>query len=119
MSSLSAQLGLAHHLQYCNTCKIQNPNEDILTLLAPGFWILVIQSAWIQFKGSNCCLTLKLCMCFQKYKLTSYEKKKLSKSQKSSEILKFENFMDLIFRHDLTHENGRNSLNFLDKGLIF
>ena len=38
--------------------------------------------------------------------------KKWSKSQKSSEILIFENFMDLIFRHDLTHENGHNSLNF-------
>ena len=39
-------------------------------------------------------------------------KKKLSKSQKSSEILRFENFMDLRFRQDLTHENGHNSLNF-------
>ena len=35
-----------------------------------------------------------------------------SKSQKVSEILRFENFMGLRFRLDLTHENGRNSLNF-------
>ena len=27
--------------------------------------------------------------------------------------------MDLRFRHDLSHENGRNSLNFLDRGGIF
>ena len=39
-------------------------------------------------------------------------KKNWSKSQKVSEILRFENFMDLRFRHNLTHENGRNSLNF-------
>ena len=32
--------------------------------------------------------------------------------KKSSEILRFENFMDLRFHHDLTHENGHNSLNF-------
>ena len=63
-------------------------------------------------RALNCCLTLKLCICFQKYKLTSHEKKNWSKSQKVSEILRFENFMDLRFRHDLTHENGHNSLNF-------
>ena len=27
--------------------------------------------------------------------------------------------MDLKFRHDLPHENGRNSLNFLERGHIF
>ena len=26
-------------------------------------------------RALNCCLTLKLCICFQKYKLTSHEKK--------------------------------------------
>ena len=39
-------------------------------------------------------------------------KKNWSKSQKVSDILRFENFLDLRFCHDLTHENGRNSLNF-------
>ena len=29
------------------------------------------------------------------------------------------NSMDLRFRHNLTHENGHNSLNFWDRGLIF
>ena len=63
-------------------------------------------------RALNCCLTLKLGVCFQIYKLTSHEKKNWSKSQKVSEILKFENFMALRFFQDLTHENGRNSLNF-------
>ena len=27
------------------------------------------------FRALDCCLTLKLCVCFQKYKLTSHEKK--------------------------------------------
>ena len=66
----------------------------------------------LNLRPLNCCLTLKLCICFQKYKLTSHEKKNSSKSQKSSEILRFDNFMDLRFRHDLTHKNGHNSLNF-------
>ena len=73
-----------------------------LTHKVPGFYLWAL----------NCCLTLKLCVCFQKYKLTSYEKKIWSKSQNVSEILRFENFMDLRFRHDLTHKYGRNSLNF-------
>ena len=34
------------------------------------------------------------------------------RSQKVSEILRFENFMDLRFRNNFTHENHRNSLNF-------
>ena len=63
-------------------------------------------------RALNCCLTLKLCVCFQKYKLTSHERTNWSQSQKVSEILRFENFMDLSFCHDLTHENGRNLLNF-------
>ena len=37
-------------------------------------------------RALNCCFTLKLCVCFQKYKLTSH----WSKSQKVSEILRFE-----------------------------
>ena len=57
-------------------------------------------------RALDCCLTLKLCVCFQKYKLTSHEKKDWSKSQKSSEILRFKNFMDLRFCHDFTFENG-------------
>ena len=65
--------------------------------------------ARIQFKGSK---LLKLCVCFQKYKLTWHEKKNWSKSQKDSEILRFEIFLDLRFLHDLTLKNGRNSLNF-------
>ena len=40
------------------------------------------------------------------------KKKDWSKSQKINEILRFENFLDLRFRHDLTHENCRNSLSF-------
>ena len=88
-----------------------------LTLTAPGFWVLVMtlgehKMPGFNLRALNCFLTLKLCVCFQKYKLTSHEKKNWSKSQKSSEILRFENFMDLRFRHDLTHVNGRNSLNF-------
>ena len=42
-----------------------------------------------------------------------------SKSQKVSEILRFDNFMGLRFRLDLTHENGHNSLNFEIEGSSF
>ena len=35
-------------------------------------------------RALNCCLTLKLCVCFQEYKLTSYEKKKFSLNLKKS-----------------------------------
>ena len=83
----------------------------VLTLLDPGIWILV---------NSRCLLfdLETLCM-LSEYKLTSHEKNNWSKSQKVSEILRFENFMDLRFCHDLTQENGRNLLNFWDRGLIF
>ena len=70
-------------------------------------------------RALNCCLTLKRCICFQKYKLTSHEEKYWSKSQKVNEILRFENFMDLTFCHNLTHKNGRNSLSLWDTGFIF
>ena len=80
-----------------------------LNPIRPGF----------NLRNLNCCLTSKLCVCFQKYKLTSHEKKNWSKFKKVSEILRFENVMDLRFRLDLTHKNGPNSLNFLDTGLIF
>ena len=40
-------------------------------------------------------------------------------SQKFNEILRFENFEIIRFRHTLTHENCHNSLNFKDTGLIF
>ena len=98
--------------------------KKVLTLSAPGFWVLVIPRGEHKVPGFNlrvldCCLTLKLCVCFQKYKLTSHEKKNSSKSQKVSEILRFEIFLDLRFHHDLNHKNGRNSRNFLDRGLIF
>merc|ERR1711954_22930 len=73
----------------------------------------------LKLRALNCYLTLKLCVCFQKYILTSQEKKHWSKSQKVSDILRFENFLDLRFCHDLTHENGRDSLNFSERGLIF
>ena len=39
------------------------------------------------------------------------KKKNWSKPKKVSEILRFEIFLDLRFCHDLTHKNGRNSLN--------
>ena len=67
-------------------------------------------SARIQFNG------YKLCVCSQKYKLTS---KILSKSKKVSKLLRFENLMDFRFRHDLNHKNGRNSRNFCDIGPSF
>ena len=41
------------------------------------------------------------------------------KSQKLDEISGFENLKKLRFRLGLTHENSRNSLNFLDTGPIF
>ena len=66
----------------------------------------------LNLNALNCCLTLKLYVCFQNYILTSQEKKNWPKSQKVSDILRFEIFLDLRFCHDLTHENGRNSLNF-------
>ena len=53
--------------------------------------------------------SLKHCVCFQKHKLTSHEKKFSLNLKKS---VRFENFMDLRFCHDLTHKNGRNSPNF-------
>ena len=46
----------------------------------------------LNLRALNCCLTLKLCVCFQKHKLTSHEKENWSKSQKSSEILRFKMF---------------------------
>ena len=50
------------------------------TLLAQGFWNLVIPQ-WghkvpgINLRSLKCCLTLKLRICFQKYELTSHDKK--------------------------------------------
>ena len=64
------------------------------------------KSARIQFKGSRLLFDL------------TWERN-LSKSKKVSEILRYENFMDMRFRHDLTHENDRHSLNFWDRVLIF
>ena len=40
-------------------------------------------------------------------------------SQNFNEILTFENMETMRFCHTLTYENRRNSLNFLDRGLIF
>ena len=40
-------------------------------------------------------------------------------SQNFNEILTFENLETMRFCHTLTYENRRNSLNFLDRGLIF
>ena len=40
-------------------------------------------------------------------------------SQTLNEILTFENFETLRFCQTLTYEYRRNSLNFLDRGLIF
>ena len=72
----------------------------------------------LNLNALNFCLTLTFCVCIQEYKLSSYEKKIRFKSQKVSEILRLENFMDLKFRLDLTHKNGSNLLSFLDTGLI-
>ena len=86
---------------------------ECLTLSDPGFQILLITLVpGFKLRALDCCLTLKLCVCFQEYKLTSHEKKKWSKSQKVSEILRFKKFLDLRFRNDWTLKNGRNSLNF-------
>merc|ERR1711954_20454 len=72
-----------------------------------------------QFKGFKLLFDLEtLCVLSEIY-IDFTRKKKWSKSQKVSDILRFEIFLDLRFCHDLTHENGRNSLNFLDRGLIF
>ena len=83
-----------------------------LTLLAPGFWVLVIprggaQSAHTQFKGSKWLFDLKtLCVLSEIY-IDFTRKKKWSKSQKVSYILRFENVLDLRLCHDLNHENRR------------
>ena len=61
-------------------------------LKVPGF----------NFRALNCCLTLKLCVCFQKYILTSQKKKKMvqiSKSQWYFEIWKFFGF-EILSRLD-------------------
>ena len=94
------------HVYYWNI-----PAFSLLTLIDPGISILV-KVPTFHLRALDCCLTLKLCVCFQKYKLTSHEKKNWSKSEKVSEILRFQNFMDLRFCHALTHENRHNSLNF-------
>ena len=39
--------------------------------ISPGVWVLVIPGGG----ALNCCLTLKLCVCFRKHKSTSHEKK--------------------------------------------
>ena len=88
----------------------------ILTLLNPGIWILVnsrgTQRARIQFKGSELLFDLEtLCVLSEIY-MDFPRKKNWSKSHKVSDILRFEIFLELRFCHDLTHENGRNSLNF-------
>ena len=47
-----------------------------LTLSDPGFRILLITLVpGFKLRALDCCLTLKLCVCFQRYKLNSYEKK--------------------------------------------
>ena len=88
----------------------QSEEIHLLNLIRPGDMVpgKFPDSIWALY----CCLTLKICVGFQKYKLTSHEKRNWSKSQKDFKILRFENFMDLRFRHDMTHENGHNSLNF-------
>ena len=53
--------------------------DKTLTLLDPGSWILVITRGakvpGFNLRALDCCLTFKLCVCFQKYKLTLHEKK--------------------------------------------
>ena len=59
--------------------------------LTPGFWVLVIPRGGhkvptLNLRALNCCLTLKLGVCFQKYVLTSQEKKKIGPKLKKSVI---------------------------------
>ena len=41
------------------------------------------------------------------------------KSWQISDILKIDNFIDLRYCLNFTHQNGRNSLNIWDTGIIF
>ena len=82
-------------------------------VLGPGNTPGGAQSAHTQFKGSKLlfdletwCVLSEICIDFTR------KEKNWSKAQKVSDILRFEIFLDLRFCHDLTHENGRNSLNF-------
>ena len=56
---------------------------------------------------------------FQTYKSYDHMQKIRPISQNFNEILTFENFEKMRFRHTLTYENHCNSLNFLDRGHIF
>ena len=81
-------------------------------VLGPGNTQGGAQSAHTQFKGSKLLFDLEtLCVLSEIY-IDFTRKKNWSKSQKVSDILRFENFLDLRFCHDLTHKNGHNSLNF-------
>ena len=46
-----------------------------LTQSDPGFQIMVITRGGFNLRALDCRLTLKLCLCFHIYKLTSHEKK--------------------------------------------
>ena len=56
---------------------------------------------------------------FETYKSYDHMQKIGPISQNFDEILTFENMVTMRFCHTLTYENRRNSLNFLDRGLIF
>ena len=70
-------------------------------VLGPG----TTRGPTLNSRALNCCLTLKLSEIYVDF---TRKEKNWSKSQKVSDILRFEILLDLRFCHDLTHKNGRN-----------